>query len=61
MSNMRDLEEVIMADFVKEATVVLRKYSTDIDWNKPANTWGGCFTCLPDSITFTDVERILYI
>jgi hypothetical protein len=59
MVTVHDIEMVILEDFRKEASIVLDKYSHDIKWDQPANTWGGCFTPLPDNVSFNMIRSFL--
>jgi hypothetical protein len=59
MIHIVDIETALLTDFRKEAGIIFRKYGHRIDWSKPACTWGGCFTALPNNITFNDVNNVL--
>ena len=60
MLKANDIEEALIADFKKDAGFILYKYSHTIsDLNGSANNWGGCFTALPPTISYNDVQDYL--
>ena len=53
------IKDSLVKDFRESAEVVLRKYGHDLPMSSPANGWGGCFTPLPDHITYQDIKDYL--
>lgn len=53
------VQRKLWEDFLKEASIVMQKYGSDLNMQDPANSWGGCFTCLPHTVKYYHIEQLL--
>jgi hypothetical protein len=55
-----DLKDVVFNIFINNAKAALYQFDNyGVDWDKPANTWCGDLTGLPDCLTYNDLQALI--
>lgn len=56
----QQVKAAIYKGFIKDArNILISAYKQRVNFSENANTFGGCFTDLPDGVTYYDVEVLL--
>ena len=53
------IKDILQESFIKEAKQAVTKHRHELDMGNSSNKWGWCFTSLPDTITYYNIEQLI--